>query len=138
MNRDKKLTRRNFMVRLIGGAGVLVLSGCEKLSESTWFPKVLGLGEKATQKVQRLIVPRKAMAQEFKQSDLSPKFRSNGTSIPENSQYAALASQGFKDYRLEIRGLVERPMSFGLAEIKALPSRTQITRHDCVEGWSKQ
>ena len=23
-----------------------------------------------------------------------------------------------------------------MAEIRALPSRTQITRHDCVEGWS--
>lgn len=136
MNRDNKLTRRNFMTRLIGGVSVLVLSSCEKLSESTWFSKVLGVGEKATQKVQRLIVPRKAIAQEFKQSDLSPQFRSNGTSLPDNPQYSGLATQGFKDYRLEVKGLVERPMSFTLTEIRALPSRTQITRHDCVEGWS--
>ena len=135
MNHDK-LTRRSLMARLFAGASVLVLSGCEKLSESTWFPKVLGLGEKATQKVQRLIVPRKAVAQEFKESDLSPQFRSNGTSIPDNPQYVAMAENGFKDYRLEIGGLVERPMAFMLAEIRALPSRTQITRHDCVEGWS--
>ena len=121
MNRDKKLTRRNFMVRLIGGASVLVLSGCEKLSESTWFPKVLELGEKATQRVQRRIVSRKAMAQEFKQSDLSPQFRSNGTSIPELPICTPSRSHGFKDYRLEIRGLVERPMSFGLAEIESVP-----------------
>ena len=136
MNHDKKLTRRSFMARLFAGGSVLVLSGCEKLSESTWFPKVLGLGEKATYKVQRLIVPRKAIAQEFKESDLSPRFRSNGTSIPDNAPYMALAEDGFKDYRLEIHGLVERPKSFTLSEIRALPSRTQITRHDCVEGWS--
>ena len=68
MSDDNKLTRRGLMARLLAGAGVLALSGCQKLSETTWFPKVLGLGEKATYKVQRLIVPRKAMAQEFAES----------------------------------------------------------------------
>ena len=136
MSDDDKLTRRSLMTRLLAGAGVLVLSGCEKLSETTWFPKVLGLGEKATYKIQRLIVPRKAMAQEFAATDLSPQFRSNGTSMPNNPTYKALAAKGFTDYRLEVGGLVERPMTFSLADIRRFPSRTQITRHDCVEGWS--
>jgi len=43
---------------------------------------------------------------------------------------------GFAAYRLEVGGLVERPASLSLADLRALPSRTQITRHDCVEGWS--
>jgi len=76
------------------------------------------------------------MAQEFSEADLSPRFRSNGTSMPENPQYLALARNGFADYRLEVGGLVEKPASLSLAELRALPSRTQITRHDCVEGWS--
>ncbi|MFM2287519.1 MAG: hypothetical protein RL684_662, partial [Pseudomonadota bacterium] len=50
--------------------------------------------------------------------------------------YQALASNGFADYRLEVGGLVAQPAAFSLAELRALPSRTQITRHDCVEGWS--
>ena len=37
---------------------------------------------------------------------------------------------------LVIDGLVERPLSLSLANLRAQPSRTQITRHDCVEGWS--
>ncbi len=72
MSDDDKLTRRSLLTRLLAGAGVVVLGGCEKLSETTWFPKVLGLGEKATYKFQRLILPRKAMAQEFSATDLSP------------------------------------------------------------------
>ena len=76
------------------------------------------------------------MAQEFTEADLSPEFRSNGTSVPRNPAYLAMAKNGFADYRLTVGGLVERPMSFSLADLRALPGRTQITRHDCVEGWS--
>ena len=136
MGNDDKLTRRSLMTRLLAGASVLVLSGCEKLSETTWFPRVLGLGEKATYKIQRLVMPRKAMAQEFTETDLSPQFRSNGTSMPNNPAYTAMADKGFKDYRLAVGGLVERPMTFSLDDLRKFPSRTQITRHDCVEGWS--
>jgi DMSO/TMAO reductase YedYZ molybdopterin-dependent catalytic subunit len=131
-----KVTRRGLMTRLLAGAGFAVLGGCERLSESTWFPKILGLEEKASYKIQRLVFPRKAMAQEFFSSDLSPQFRSNGTASPNNAAYMALAARDFADYRLEIGGLVEKPGTFSLAQIREFPSRTQITRHDCVEGWS--
>jgi DMSO/TMAO reductase YedYZ molybdopterin-dependent catalytic subunit len=124
------------MTRLVAGASIAMLSGCEKLSQTAWFPKVLGLGEKATYKIQRMVLSRKAMAQEFPAADLSPQFRSNGTSMPDNPTYTALATKGFADYRLDVGGLVEQPMSFSLADIRKFPSRTQITRHDCVEGWS--
>jgi DMSO/TMAO reductase YedYZ molybdopterin-dependent catalytic subunit len=136
MSNDDKISRRCLMGRLLAGAGVLVLGGCERLSETRWFPRVLNLGEKATYKAQRLVLPRKAMAQEFLASDLSPQFRSNGTAMPNNPIYTALAAEGFADYRLKVGGLVEKPMALSLAEIRKLPSRTQITRHDCVEGWS--
>jgi DMSO/TMAO reductase YedYZ molybdopterin-dependent catalytic subunit len=136
MSDGGKLNRRSLLARLLAGASVAVLAGCEKLSETTWFPKVLGLGEKATYRIQRLVLPRKAMAQEFTAADLSPQFRSNGTAMPNNPAYAALAAKGFLDYRLEVSGLVERPLRFSLADLRSLPSRAQITRHDCVEGWS--
>jgi len=136
MSDEGHLTRRSLMTRLLAAASLLALSGCEKLSETTWFPKVLGLGEKVTYKIQRLVLPRKAMAQEFAETDLSPQFRSNGTSMPDNPAYVALAEKGFANYRLEIGGLVEQPLTLSLADIRKYPSRTQITRHDCVEGWS--
>jgi DMSO/TMAO reductase YedYZ molybdopterin-dependent catalytic subunit len=130
------ITRRGLMMRLFAGAAVVALGGCERLSGSAWFPKVLSLGEKATYRIQRLVVPRKAMAEEFTAADLSPQFRSNGTDMPSNPTYVKLAARQFVQYRLEVVGLVERPMWFSLDEVKRLPCRTQITRHDCVEGWS--
>jgi DMSO/TMAO reductase YedYZ molybdopterin-dependent catalytic subunit len=116
--------------------GALGLAGCDRLSQSDWFPKLLGSAEKLNAGVAKLVTGRKAMAQEFTPADLSPTFRSNGTAKPDNSEYAALAANDFNDYALEVAGLVAAPRRFSLAELRALPSRTQITRHDCVEGWS--
>jgi DMSO/TMAO reductase YedYZ molybdopterin-dependent catalytic subunit len=129
-------SRRTFLARIFGASGALALSGCDALSRTEWFPKVLGAGERLSQTAHHLLVPRRAMAQEFSDADRSPEFRSNGTAVPNNGQYQALAAAGFADYRLEVGGLVEKPAAFSLAELRALPSRTQITRHDCVEGWS--
>jgi DMSO/TMAO reductase YedYZ molybdopterin-dependent catalytic subunit len=129
-------SRRRFLGRVVGAAGALALSGCDALSRSEWFPKLLAAGEKLNRSAHHLLSPRKAMAQEFKEADLSPEFRSNGTALPDSAAYQALARARFADYRLEVGGLVEKPTVFSLADLRALPSRTQITRHDCVEGWS--
>jgi len=136
MNNLVTPSRRRFLMRAIAGAGTLALAGCERLSESDWFPKVLSAGERVSAAVQTLVTGRKAMAQEFSEADISPSFRSNGTAMPDSEAYEALAAKGFADYRLEVGGLVATPRSFSLAELRALDARTQITRHDCVEGWS--
>ncbi|HET9463615.1 MAG TPA: molybdopterin-binding protein [Thiobacillus sp.] len=128
--------RRRFLRRALAAGGALLLSGCDQLSRSAWFTRLLGSAEKLNFATQRLLLPRKAMAQEFTEADLSPFFRSNGTSNPDNPGYQALVANGFDDYRLQVGGLVARPRAYSLGELKALPSRTQITRHDCVEGWS--
>ena len=135
MMKTMNLSRRAFF-RALAAVGTVALTGCQRLSETDWFPKILGIGETATKGAAHLLTSRKAMAQEFSEADLSPDFRSNGTAEPASDAYRALMANGFADYRLEIGGLVERPGSLSLAELKALPSRTQITRHDCVEGWS--
>lgn len=131
-----KLSRRQFFRVTLGAAATFVLAGCEKLSQTEWFPKLLGAGESLNQKVHGVLGGRRAMAQEFAPADLSPSFRSNGTAEPDNPQYMAMAANGFADYQLKVDGLVEQPGTFTLAQLRELPSRTQITRHDCVEGWS--
>ena len=136
MNDNSGLTRRGLLARAFAGTCALTLAGCQKLSESTWFSRILATGEKATYKAQRLLIPRKAMAQEFVEAERSPKFRSNGTSTPDNPSYIAMADKGFADFRLEVGGPGRRPHKLRLADIRSLPSRTQTTRHDCVEGWS--
>ena len=126
------LTRRTL---LLGGAGTL-LAGCNKLNDSQGFRDVLRSSEGLTMRAQRLISSREAMAREFAPSDMSPVFRSNGTANPNTPEYNRLAAGNFADWRLQVDGLVRRPFSLSLDQIRSLPRRTQITRHDCVEGWS--
>jgi len=127
--------RRRFLGRVAASIAALGAAGCDRLSQTDWFPKVLGVADPVNHTLAKLAT-RKAMAQEFTPGDLSPTFRSNGTAEPDNAQYAALAANHFADYALEVGGLVAAPRRFTLAELRALRSRTQITRHDCVEGWS--
>ena len=131
----KRLPRRTFLAGAAAAASALTLSGCDKLSRTEWFPKVLDSVEPLNQGLAKL-VGRKAMAQEFAESDRSPTFRSNGTDDPGTDQYNAWVQGKFADYTLTVGGLCETPRKLSLAELRALPSRTQITRHDCVEGWS--
>ena len=76
------------------------------------------------------------LAAEFNEGDLSPEFRANGTLDPATPQYQKLAERNFADWRLSVTGLVENPIELSLTDVRQLPARTQITRHDCVEGWS--
>lgn len=131
-----KPVRRWFFKHVLAASGALVLAGCDRLSRSELFPRILEGGEKLSDVAQHLMTARQSLAQEFTAADLSPVFRSNGTANPENLQYQAPAANAFADYRLQVGGLVEQPGAYSLAELRALPSRTQITRHDCVEGWS--
>ena len=128
--------RRRLLGRAAAAAGAALVAGCDRLTATQWFPKVLDIGEKVSHRVTTFVAGRRAMAQEFTPEDLSPTFRSNGTSMPDSAQYRALAAAGFAGYALAVDGLVERPGRYSLAELRMQPSRTQITRHDCVEGWS--
>jgi DMSO/TMAO reductase YedYZ molybdopterin-dependent catalytic subunit len=128
------LSRRKLLLGLGAGAAAAPLSGCDAGS-----PAALSILEKAeavTKAVQRALVPRTALAPEYPQSAISSYFRPNGSIDPDDPDYVAARQADFADWKLEIGGLVERPMKLTLADLRSLPSRSQITRHDCVEGWS--
>ena len=134
------LSRRKALVGL-GGAGLL-LGGCarildaDKLTRSTSFQRVLASAQDWTLESQRFLLGGGALAREYAPSDVSPTFKANGTVYPGGDDYAAAVAEGFASWTLRIDGMVARPMSLTVAELKRLPARTQITRHDCVEGWS--
>ena len=130
------LTRRRLIGSIGAGAGGLLLSGCDRIVASPTVRHVLGAGESLTLGTQRLLIDRTALAREFAASDMSPVFRTNGNTMPASEAYEAHAADRFLDWRLAIDGMVRRPKSVSLAQIRAMPARTQITRHDCVEGWS--
>ncbi len=128
--------RRRFLRRM-GGLSILpLLSGCDELSRTRWFPNLLARAEALNEKLHHLLASRTALAREFTEADLSPRFPSNGTRLPVDADYRRLVASGFAPWRLEVGGLVARPMRLSLKELRTLPARTQITRHDCVEGWS--
>jgi DMSO/TMAO reductase YedYZ molybdopterin-dependent catalytic subunit len=129
------VTRRSLAGSLATGAG-LVLAGCDRLGENESFRSTLFGAETLTMRAQRLLSDRSALAREFSAVDMSPVFRMNGNTMPRDAVYQRHAASGFADWRLDIDGLVARPQALSLAAIRAMPARRQITRHDCVEGWS--
>jgi DMSO/TMAO reductase YedYZ molybdopterin-dependent catalytic subunit len=133
---SKRVDRRRALATLAASFGALPLAGCDLFSQNPTVRKVLDSAESLTMHAQRLLVSRQALAQEFTESDISADFRANGSTDPDDDAYQTFAQSGFKDWRLQVDGLVERPMQLSLGELRALPARTQITRHDCVEGWS--
>ncbi len=131
-----RLDRRRRLKQLLAAGGALAVSGCDRLADSQRVNAGLDTAEGLTYTVQRLLLGRDALAQEYSEADISPHPRSNGSSTPGTDEYNRLAEGGFRDWRLAVGGLVERPLSLSLDDLKTLPARTQITRHDCVEGWS--
>jgi DMSO/TMAO reductase YedYZ molybdopterin-dependent catalytic subunit len=129
-------SRRRFIARLLFTASAAVIAGCDRLSRSSWAPRILRAGELANRGTQHTLTSKHGLAQEFSESDLSPEFRSNGTANPEDDDYQRSAAAGFSDWKLRVDGLVETATELSLSQLRSMKSRTQITRHDCVEGWS--
>ena len=136
MGNGPGIDRRKLIGGAAGAAGALLLGGCDRLAQSDQVKNVLAGAEGLTARVQRLVSPDEALAREYTEDDLSPDFKGNGTVDPDDDDYQELAGKGFAGWTLEVGGLVARPARFSLDELRALRSRTQITRHDCVEGWS--
>lgn len=132
---QQRRERRQLLRAALVAAASGTLAGCDRLSQDESFVDILRSAERLSQGVQRA-AGRRAMAQEFSPADAAPVFRANGTTMPPGEAYAKLLANGFADWRLKVDGLVEQPIELSLAQLRAMPARTQVTRHDCVEGWS--
>jgi DMSO/TMAO reductase YedYZ molybdopterin-dependent catalytic subunit len=132
MREQPRIGRRH----LVTGAAALSLGGGKPLPGRPWFTRLLDSAATINRRVQAFVTPPDAHGRLYTEADISPHFKSNGTYDPGDPEYHALAKNNFVDWRLELGGMVDRPMRLSLAELRALPSVTQITRHDCVEGWS--
>ena len=127
------LTRRGLIA---GAAGGLLLSGCDRLTQSPGVRGVLLGAEDLHRGAQRALGGREALAREFSESQMSPLFRANGNAEVADPEYQRHAASGFAQWRLRVDGLVRRPLALPLSALQAIEQRAQITRHDCVEGWS--
>ena len=134
--RAKQRDRRHLLRGAVAAAGSAMLAGCDRLSQNESFVETLKSAQHLSRAAHKIVAPRPAMAQEFGPADVAQTFRSNGTLNPGDADYVALREAGFAGYKLSVGGLVAKPAEFTLEQLKAMPARTQITRHDCVEGWS--
>ncbi|MDQ2866756.1 MAG: molybdopterin-dependent oxidoreductase [Candidatus Eremiobacteraeota bacterium] len=96
------------------------------------FHEFLGSGER----VSHALIGTHGLAREYSDAAVDKHFRVNGLATPSDSHYARLVADRFSSYRLLVDGAVERRHAFSLSELQKMQQITQITRHDCVEGWS--
>src|ERR1700740_175723 len=135
-----KLSRRQLVI-----AGVVTAAGAGGLAVAAKIAGRYGLlppdsggiygpGETLTYAAQRLLT-RHSMAREFSRSQISAKPLMNEVA-PLGDNFQRLQQAGFAEWRLTVDGLVARPASFSLAELKSFPRRSHITMIQCEEGWS--
>jgi len=121
---------------VMAGLGALFLGACSKIADSSLGGSALSAAEDWQRKTQRFFTGNEALVKEYDRSEISPSFRGNGSINPQEPAYLQHAAAGFADWRLSVSGLVTNPLTLSLEDIRRLPQRTQVTRHDCVEGWS--
>jgi len=121
---------------LLAGLAALGAGACSRVGESETATSIFDTAESSHRAAHRALAGRQALAPEFDRSEISPRFRGNGSLTVDTEQYREQLAQGFPDWRLTVTGLVAKPLSLSLETLRALPQRIQVTRHDCVEGWS--
>lgn len=121
---------------LLAGMIALGASACSKINESETTKSLFKAAEDGHRAVHRALAGKQGLAKEYTRDQRSPTFRGNGSVTVTDPFYQDQLAKGFPEWKLEVRGLVEKPLALTLADVRALPQRTQITRHDCVEGWS--
>jgi DMSO/TMAO reductase YedYZ molybdopterin-dependent catalytic subunit len=141
---ERSIPRRTFIGGLAASAGA-VLTGCVETVPPT-YGNLLRMGDLLTYQAHRLLLPGQALAREYGYADISAAPAIGTTNAGDPTQpafhpehgpaYERLLTRNFADWRLRVEGSVSRPRTFSLAELQRLPSRTQITRHTCEEGWS--
>jgi DMSO/TMAO reductase YedYZ molybdopterin-dependent catalytic subunit len=133
----RRITRRSLLTSA-SALGGLLLTGCSR--ERFVPPRVrgglIGAADVLTMSSNRLLLSGQQLAREYSKTDVADPFPTWNQTNPRDQEYQRHLSEGFKNWRLPIAGLVARPRALSLDEIKSLAARTQITAHVCEQGWS--
>ncbi len=136
----RELSRRRLITTgIAAAAGVAGLGVAARLAQKYGLVPpdhggIYGLGETLTYASQRLLT-KHSLAREFSRKQISKVPFANEVAPPSEA-FKRLQAGKFADWQLAINGMVERPGSFSLAQLKSYPSRSQITQLACEEGWS--
>jgi DMSO/TMAO reductase YedYZ molybdopterin-dependent catalytic subunit len=130
------LISRRKLLSGAASAGGLLVGGCDLLDDGPSMQPLLDFGQMLSYRAHRLLLAGQPLVREYKLTDISPDFPPNGTEMPGGFGYFEMMISQFERYRLKVDGLVRNQLSLSLKEIKELPSRTQVTQHNCDEGWT--
>lgn len=144
MKKRRILTRRNLLIAGVAAAGGMFLPRWSKVNWPPTYGDILRMGDNLTYASHRLLLPGQSLAREYSPKDvtafpamfLDDRYLTNPDHPMRSEGYRASHATGFPDWRLKVEGLVARPKTYALTELKRFPARTQITRHTCEEGWS--
>jgi methionine sulfoxide reductase catalytic subunit len=123
---------------VLGFAGIAVVIATWIIAHYTsWkFPRLLQHMQKAiSQPIRLATLNRLYPSQRYTKEQISPYFWPNGKR-PERVDWNELAANNFRDFKLKVGGLVERPMELSLLDIQSLGKKQHITMHHCIQGWS--
>ena len=134
--RPRRVSRRRLLASVPALGGALATGCSDAFRPPVIRGGLIGAADVLTMSTSRWLLADQPLAREFERSDIAPDFPTWGQTNPSDEEYQRHLREGFRDWRLPVTGLVERPQSFSLNDIKQLPSRTQITAHVCEQGWS--
>jgi DMSO/TMAO reductase YedYZ molybdopterin-dependent catalytic subunit len=135
-----KISRRKLLTTgLSAAAGVSALGVAGHLAKKYGLVPpdhggIYGPGETLTYASMRLLTSH-SLAREFSRAQISALPLANEVA-PFSPEFKDFESRKFRDWRLTVDGMVQRPSSFSVDQLKSYPSRSQITEVVCEEGWS--
>lgn len=137
-NKNEELLSRRKLIKRAGALGGLLLAGCDT---QYYKPPVvrdglMGVADIMTMASQRMLMSNEQLVQEHDSSEITKNFPVWNQSNPEDEEYQQLRAENYRDWRLTVTGLVNKPISMSLSDLKRLPRRTQTTMHICEQGWS--
>lgn len=139
MKKTKSVTlSRRKLITGAGALGGLLLTGCDTdiYTPPTSRGGIMGIADTLTMATQRFLLSGQQLVQEHDISEITKNFPVWNQSNPKDEEYQRLRHGRYEDWKIPVGGLVNRPISLSLEDLKRLPRRTQITSHICEQGWS--
>jgi DMSO/TMAO reductase YedYZ molybdopterin-dependent catalytic subunit len=143
MEKKRIITRREAIISGLAAMGGLMLPGCSRVGQlPPTYGNILRMGDALTYAAHRSLLPGQSLVREYSHRDIT-SFPATGTLNPgdpsrhnHSELYAKLHHGDFRNWRLSVEGAVARPGLYSLEDLMRFPSKKQITRHTCEEGWT--
>lgn len=120
------------VIALLFVLAVYIWASAHSLRQKRQMQHVLGL---VVDPIRKALLHHEVSKQQYHPDDISPYFWVNGRP-PVDEEFTRLARDNFRDWRLSVGGLVAHPLELSLEDLQRFPRQTQITKHNCIQGWS--